>query len=216
MGRDAAKESYIFDSYQRLIKLGYRPFSLEYLHGCLGAPHPSPTDPMPPRTRLLPPPPLPEASAPASSDAAPAPSVDAVSTSYLRTLVGYNARRASLAIVEVFMQRMAVYGLKVVDFSVLSLVAHNPGVTSRQLCATLNVLPPNMVGLIAALEQRGLIERRPHPNDGRAMGVHLTEAGATLTAQAEQTAAQLEVDATARLTATERKTLIRLLQKVYD
>ena len=48
------------------------------------------------------------------------------------------------------------------------------------------------------------------------MGVHLTEAGAALTEQAEQTAAQLEVDATARLTPTERKTLIRLLQKVYD
>ena len=216
MGRDVEKESYIFDSYQRLIKLGCRPFSLEYLHGCLGAPYPSPTHPMAPRTRLLPTPPLPEASAPASSDAAPAPSVDAVSTRYLRTLVGYNARRASLSIVEVFMQRMAVYGLKVVDFSVLSLVAHNPGVTSRQLCVTLNVLPPNMVGLIAALEQRGLIERRPHPNDGRAMGVHLTEEGAALTVQAEQTAAQLEQEATARLTATERKTLIRLLQKVYD
>ena len=91
-----------------------------------------------------------------------------------------------------------------------------PGITSRQLCATLNVLPPNLVGLIAALERRGLIERRPHPSDGRAMGVHLTPTGAELTQQAEQTAAQLEEDATARLTAAERKTLIRLLQKVYD
>ena len=168
------------------------------------------------RTRLLPPPPSPEDTTPTPADGGVAPSVDTVSTQYLRTLVGYNARRASLAIVEVFMERMAVYGLKVVDFSVLSLAAHNPGLTSRQLCATLNVLPPNMVGLIASLEQRGLIERRPHPNDGRAMGVHLTEAGAALTEQAEQTAAQLEVDATARLTPTERKTLIRLLQKVYD
>lgn len=168
------------------------------------------------RTRLLPPLPSREETHHTPTDVDLAPSVDSVSTHYLRTLVGYNARRASLAIVEVFMQRMAVYGLKVVDFSVLSLVAHNPGVTSRQLCATLNVLPPNMVGLIAALEQRGLIERRPHPNDGRAMGVHLTLAGADLTVQAETTAAQLEQDATARLTATERKTLIRLLQKVYD
>ncbi|UCU99473.1 MarR family winged helix-turn-helix transcriptional regulator [Acidovorax radicis] len=172
---------------------------------------------MAPRTRLLPPLPLPDAPACAQPDAvAPGQSVDAVSTSYLRTLVGYNARRASLSIIDVFMQRMAVYGLKVVDFSVLSLVAHNPGVTSRQLCATLNVLPPNMVGLIASLERRGLIERRPHPSDGRAMGVHLTPQGVELTAQAEQTAAHLEEDATARLTATERKTLIRLLQKVYD
>lgn len=141
---------------------------------------------------------------------------ESVDTSLLRTLVGYNARRAALSVIGVFMERMAVYGLKVVEFSVLSLVAHNPGVTSRQLCATLNVLPPNMVGLIAALERRGLIERRPHPSDGRAMGVHLTPAGLELTAQAEQTAAQLERDATARLTTAERKTLIRLLQKIYD
>ncbi|MFI8615967.1 MarR family winged helix-turn-helix transcriptional regulator [Acidovorax sp. NPDC077693] len=143
------------------------------------------------------------------------PFTESVDTGFLRTLVGYNARRASLAVIEVFMERMAVYRLKVVDFSVLSLVAHNPGITSRQLCATLNVLPPNLVGLIAALERRGLIERRPHPSDGRAMGVHLTPAGAELTAQAEQTAAQLEVDATSRLTTAERTTLIRLLQKVY-
>jgi len=142
----------------------------------------------------------------------PAPAPESVDTGFLRTLVGYNARRASLAVIEVFMERMAVYSLKVVDFSVLSLVAHNPGITSRQLCATLNVLPPNLVGLIAALERRGLIERRPHPSDGRAMGLHLTPAGVELTAQ---TAAQLEVDATAGLTAAERKTLIRLLQKVY-
>lgn len=138
-----------------------------------------------------------------------------VDTGYLRTLVGYNTRRASLEIIELFMQRMAVYDLKVVDFSVLSLVAHNPGITSRQLCTTLNVLPPNLVGLIASLEKRGLIERRPHPSDGRAMGVHLTPAGAELTARAEETAAQLEVDATSSLTAAERKTLIRLLQKIY-
>ena len=166
------------------------------------------------RTRQLPPPPLPEA--PTVQEPAPAPSVDMVDTTLLRTLVGYNTRRAALSIIAVFMERMAVYDLKVVDFSVLSLVAHNPGITSRQLCATLNVLPPNLVGLIAALERRGLIERRPHPSDGRAMGVHLTPAGAELTQQAEQTAAQLEEDATARLTAAERKTLIRLLQKVYD
>ncbi len=136
-------------------------------------------------------------------------------TSFLRTLVGYNARRASLVIIESFMVHMAPYKLKVVDFSVLSLVAHNPGITSRQLCVTLNVLPPNLVGLIAALENRGLIERRRHPSDGRAMGVHITPAGEDLVARAEVTAAQLEEEATPQLTAAERKTLMRLLQKVY-
>lgn len=140
----------------------------------------------------------------------------AVDTSFLRTLVGYNARRAALSIIEVFVERMGVYELKVVEFSVLCLVAHNPGITSRQLCSALEVMPPNLVGLVATLERRGLIERRPHPSDGRAVGLHLTDEGAGLTARAEHTARDLEIDATSRLTATERQTLIRLLQKIYD
>jgi DNA-binding MarR family transcriptional regulator len=143
------------------------------------------------------------------------PTVDAVDTRYLETLVGYNARRAALAVIELFLPRMAVYGVKPVDFSVLSLITHNPGITSRQLCGALGLLPPNLVGMINALEKRDLIARQPHPRDGRAMGLHLTPKGEKLMRDAEITAAELERDATSRLTETERKTLIRLLQKVY-
>jgi DNA-binding MarR family transcriptional regulator len=133
----------------------------------------------------------------------------------LETLVGYNARRAYSIISEVFAERMAPYGLKQVDFSVLSLLAHNPGATSRQLCSTLDILPPNLVNLIATMDGRGLIERRPHPHDGRAVGLYLTPAGDALVREAEQAVAQLELDASARLSARERDTLIRLLQKLY-
>ena len=133
----------------------------------------------------------------------------------LETLVGYNARRAWLVVSQVFAERMAAYGLKQVDFSVLSLIAHNPGATSRQLCSTLDILPPNLVSLIAAMDSRGLIERRPHPHDGRAIGLYLTPAGEELIREAEQTVMQLEADASARLTPRERETLIRLLQKMY-
>jgi DNA-binding MarR family transcriptional regulator len=115
----------------------------------------------------------------------------------------------------VFAERMAVYGLKQVDFSVLSLLAHNPGATSRQLCATLDILPPNLVSLISAMDSRGLIERRPHPYDGRAIGLYLTPAGETLVRDAERTVVELEADASAKLTTRERETLIRLLQKIY-
>src|SRR5512133_774541 len=105
---------------------------------------------------------------------ATAPAVDKVDTSYLETLVGYNARRAALAVIEVFLERMAVYDLRPVDFSVLSLITHNPGITSRQLCTALGILPPNLVGIINALAKRELVARRPHPTDGRATGLHLT------------------------------------------
>jgi DNA-binding MarR family transcriptional regulator len=130
-------------------------------------------------------------------------------------LIGYNARRAALTIIEVFLQRMSVYDLRPVDFSVLSLITHNPGISSRQLCSALNILPPNLVGMINALEKRALIIRKPHPSDGRIIGLHLTDAGSQLMKEAEQTAQELEIDAASKLTATERKTLMRLLQKIY-
>ena len=147
--------------------------------------------------------------------AAAALAVDKVDTSYLEGLLGYNARRAALAVIEVFLQRMAVYDLRPVDFSVLSLITHNPGITSRQLCTTLGILPPNLVGMINSLEQRELIVRRPHPRDGRAMGLHLTAAGQKLMRDAERTAAALEAEVAGRLSASESKTLIRLLKKIY-
>jgi DNA-binding MarR family transcriptional regulator len=143
------------------------------------------------------------------------PAVEKVDTSYLEGLIGYNARRAALSVIEVFLERMAVYNLRPVDFSVLSLITHNPGITSRQLCSTLGILPPNLVGMINALEKRELIQRQPHPRDGRAMGLHLTAAGQKLMRDAERTAAELEADVAARLSASEAKTLIRLLKKIY-
>lgn len=152
---------------------------------------------------------------PAEAPTAESPLPESVDTSYLETLLGYNARRTALAVIAVFLQRMAPYGLRPVDFSVLSVVAHNPGVTSRQICAALDIQPPNLVGIVKSFEQRGLMERRPHPSDRRAHGLHLTPQGVALQSQAEATASALESDVAARLSAAEQKTLIRLLRKVY-
>jgi len=95
------------------------------------------------------------------SDAANDASSDVGGTEYLETLLGYNARRAALTLVGNFMQGVAEFDLRPVDFSILSVIGHSPGVTSRQLCQLLNVLPPNMVVLLRQLDRRGLIERHP-------------------------------------------------------
>ena len=152
---------------------------------------------------------------PAPVPQAPTPWVAQVDTRYLESLLGYNARRAALRVIGEFLPRMAPYGLRPVDFSLLSVITHNPGITSKQLCDVLNLLPPNLVGKIGTLEKRGLLTRQPHPVDGRALGLHLTPEGQALMQQAEITATQLENDAASALTAAERKTLIRRLRKVY-
>ena len=151
----------------------------------------------------------------AAGTTVPGKAAQTVDASYLESLMGYNARRAALVIIDEFLKHMAPYGLRPVDFSVLSLITHNEGITSRQLCTALGLLPPNLVGMINALEQRELIVRQPHPSDGRAMGLHLSAKGRKLMRKAEKTAAQLESDATARLTPAQSGTLIRLLKKIY-
>ena len=144
-----------------------------------------------------------------------APEGDKVDTRLLESLLGYNARRTSLLAIDVFLQHMGEFGLRPVDFSVASLILHNPGITSRQLCDVLGLLPPNLVGLLKDLEQRGLIVRRPHPLDGRALGLYATDEGQTFVRAAEKKVTSLEAQIASRLSADERKTLIRLLKKVY-
>ena len=144
------------------------------------------------------------------------PCIDEVDASCVETLLGYNARRAALAVIDVFLQRMAPYKVRPVDFSVASMIVHNPGITSRQLCSTLGILPPNLVGMINALEKRGLIDKRAHPSDGRANGLHASAEGIALLQQAQAAALALEDEVASNLTASERKTLLRLLKKVYQ
>jgi len=140
---------------------------------------------------------------------------DKIDTRYLETLLGYNTRRASLTIISRFIERMADFDLRPVDFSILSLIGHNPSITSRELCSALNILPPNMVGFLKTFEKRELIERAPHPTDGRAMGLTLTNKGRKLMQEAEVAALESDTSVAHQLSAPEQKTLMRLLQKIY-
>lgn len=136
-------------------------------------------------------------------------------TEYLETLLGYNASRAAHTLVSHFIRGVGSFKLRTVDFSVLSVIGHWPGVTSRQLCQQLNVLPPNMVVLLRELDKRGLIERQPHPTDRRAVGLMLSTSGKALMKKAEKAASNADLLGTAHLSPAERKTLARLLQKIY-
>ena len=150
-----------------------------------------------------------------SSEAVEVFAVDRVDASFLESLLGYNARRASLSLVGVFVESMERFDLKIVEFSVLSLIGSNAGITSRQLCQQLAVLPPNMVGMIDALGKRGFLERRPHPRDGRATGLYLSAAGRELVDAAEPELKSRETQSITHLSEMEQTQLKELLQKLY-
>lgn len=134
----------------------------------------------------------------------------------LGALVGYNCRRAYLAVLEHSIRHMNEHDLRPTSFSVLSLVHHEPGLNSRQVSKALGVHPPNLVAIIASLETRKLIERRPDPADGRSLGLHPTAEGSRLASRLERVLARAEIAATAMLSDAERETLLALLRRVWS
>lgn len=135
--------------------------------------------------------------------------------STLLRLVGYNARRAYLNILAVFLERMAKYELRTVDYTVITLVNMNPGITQKRLSQALNISPPNLATLLDKLEARGLLERQRNPNDKRSQILVLTAEGQKLCKKADKAVFELENEATGALTDDERVELLRLLQKLF-
>lgn len=75
--------------------------------------------------------------------------------------------------------------------------------------------PPLAVVLLNRLESRELAVRVHCNPDKRSYGIFLSETGATLLKELREVAAQSDQDATAMLSAEERRQLIGLLRKIY-
>ena len=75
------------------------------------------------------------------------------------------------------------YDLTLAQFGVLAQLQAVPNLSQQALADWLSVTKGNMVGLLNRLEARGLVQRRPDPQDGRTHMVCLTEAGAVLAAR---------------------------------
>lgn len=61
--------------------------------------------------------------------------------------------------------------------SVLSRLSKGGAVTASELAAAERVRPQSMASILSALDERGLIARRPDPGDGRRQLVSLSGAG---------------------------------------
>lgn len=136
--------------------------------------------------------------------------------SYLESLMGYNARRAALTIIEDFNLRMVEFQLRPVEFSVLSLIWRNPNISAKEICNALFILPPNIVSILKSLESRQLISRQLDAKDKRQIALSLTIKGKALIKKAEKLALQSDQLTTKNITPTEREQLIFLLKKIYQ
>ena len=133
----------------------------------------------------------------------------------LSSLVGYRLRRAQQAVFRDFAANVAADfpGLSPGRVGILFLVEANPGVTQSRLAGAVKLERSTMVGVLHALEERGLLERR-RGADRRTNGLWLTRPGRELVRRLKRRIGAHERRVVARLSVGERGQLLFLLEKL--
>jgi DNA-binding MarR family transcriptional regulator len=132
----------------------------------------------------------------------------------LPDVVGYALRRAQLAVFGDVIRRLEPFDIRPAEFSVLTLIEANPGVTQTRVCAALAIAKPNFAPLIRKLERRGLVRRKPV--DGRSNGMYLTPFGRKLLGKAWSAVRENEDLIATKLSPKQRTVLVNLLRRLAD
>lgn len=124
--------------------------------------------------------------------------------------------RASSGVLAAQAELLRDVDLSTSAFNVLMALRNSPGnvLEPCDIADRLLVTRPSVTGLLDTLEQKGLVERRPHPDDRRRRLVHLTDAAhGLLTAHLSDHYREME-RILASLDAEERAQLVQLLRRI--
>lgn len=127
----------------------------------------------------------------------------------LAAMLGYQLRRASVAVMASLSQALTSLELRPSEASLLAILKENPGCTQSDVSRALGVQPANMVPIINKLVTAGLIVRTP--GGGRAIAMFLTDRGIALADAAGETFARHEARIARSLKAEEQRQLLELL-----
>ncbi|MTD56222.1 MarR family transcriptional regulator [Amycolatopsis sp. RM579] len=101
-------------------------------------------------------------------------------------------------------------------FSLLMAISRQPGLTGAEMARRLNVTPQAVASLVARLEGKGQLERRPHPRHGHVQELHLTEAGRDALQAAKPVVAEIERKLRRDLGSAEADRLAAMLDRVAE
>ncbi len=100
--------------------------------------------------------------------------------------LGFLLRRVQLAVFNDFQARTAAFNITPTEYSILAVIAAEPGLQQTRLAEMIGVKPANCVALLTELEKRRLLDRRvfvEKPARGRALALRLTPEGKKLLKQ---------------------------------
>jgi DNA-binding MarR family transcriptional regulator len=126
---------------------------------------------------------------------------------FLLSQLGYHSSRR-------WKVRLAPLGLDPRQVMVLRRLAGDEGRSQQALGDALQIPPSRMVALVDALEQRGLLRRRPSPSDRRVRTLHLTKEGRRLLSRVMEISLEHEQELCSGLQPADREQLLTLLNRL--
>jgi len=132
----------------------------------------------------------------------------------LDELLGYSLRRAQVAMFIAFHEATRGMNITPPRFTALVIIGANPGIRQTVLGNVLGIARSGAMLVTDWFEARGLVERRHLPSDGRAWGLHLTRKGEQLVERMKRRVLAVDYKHTNSLKKSERRQLLRLLEKV--
>jgi DNA-binding MarR family transcriptional regulator len=101
----------------------------------------------------------------------------------------------------------ASHELSLTEAAVMARLAQDGPTTTADLARAEGMKPQSMGTTIAALEEMGMVERKPHPTDGRQVNIELTGKGAAVRESAKDAKRTWLTQAIAQLDKQEQATL---------
>jgi DNA-binding MarR family transcriptional regulator len=121
---------------------------------------------------------------PGDGDEAAKPNADGqIDLSALVDVIGYQLRRAQLAVFDDFIRSFAEHDIRPSQYGVLTAIDRNPGSSQAAIAQSLAIKRSNFVKLIDEFERRKLVARRQVAADRRSNALYLTEAGQSIIEQ---------------------------------
>jgi DNA-binding MarR family transcriptional regulator len=140
-----------------------------------------------------------------------------LSRGILPELLGYRLRRAQTAVFKNFAQVVgAEEDITPGLFGMVQVIAANPGLCQSRLAEAMDVDRSTIVAVIRRLEQLGLVERTPSRHDSRSHALHVTREGRATLRRVEAAVRRHEEEIARALSPAERRTLMRLLARLYE
>ena len=128
--------------------------------------------------------------------------------------LGYFLRRAQISNFQDFHARFRAFHIRPAQYSVLTLIEHNPGLTQSQVAEALGIKKTNFVAVIAVLEKRGLVTRASGGRDKRSYALHLTAQGLALMPRLHKAAEAHEARLIALIGADQHRELFAAMQAI--